>query len=141
MSAIGWIPRGIILGLVAFAIFGPLANLALWAAAEQWYFPFKLPVVYGLKFWYQVFKPSSDALKSLGTSVVIALLTVAVSLALAIPAGYALARLSLPFRGLIIAGSVAAAICYLLTIPGIVRRHGQLGPADDPLASDVGGGR
>ncbi len=101
MNAIGWIPRGIILGLIAFAIFGPLANLALWAAAEQWYFPFKLPVVYGLKFWYQVFKPSSDALKSLGTSVVIALLTVAVSLALAIPAGYALARLSLPFRGLI----------------------------------------
>jgi TRAP-type mannitol/chloroaromatic compound transport system permease small subunit len=38
-----------------------------------------------------------------------------------------------PFRGLIIAGSVAAAVCYLLTIPGILRRHGQTGPVDDPL--------
>jgi putative spermidine/putrescine transport system permease protein len=96
-----WIPRGLVLGLIAFAIFGPLANLALWAAAEQWYFPHKLPVVYGFKFWNQVFKPSSDALFSLGTSVFIAVLTVLVSLALAIPAGYALARLRLPWRGLI----------------------------------------
>ena len=101
MTALAWLPRAIILGLIAFAIFGPLANLALWAAAEQWYFPHKLPVTYGLKFWHQVFKPSSDALLSLGNSVVIALLTVVVSLALAVPAGYALARLSLPLRGLI----------------------------------------
>jgi TRAP-type C4-dicarboxylate transport system permease small subunit len=38
-----------------------------------------------------------------------------------------------PFRGLIIAGSVAAALCYLLTIPGILRQHGKTGPIDDPL--------
>jgi ABC-type spermidine/putrescine transport system permease subunit II len=97
----GWVARGLILGLFAFAIFGPLANLLLWAFAEQWYFPFKLPVVYGLKWWAQVFKPSSDAVASLGTSVAIALFTVVACLALAIPAGYALARLGLPWRGLI----------------------------------------
>lgn len=38
-----------------------------------------------------------------------------------------------PFRGLIIAGSAAAALCYLLTIPGILRQRGKTGPVDDPL--------
>jgi putative spermidine/putrescine transport system permease protein len=93
-----WVARGIVLGLLAFIILGPLANLVLWAAAEQWYFPHKLPLTYGTKFWEQVFKPRGDALVSLVTSVWIALATVAACLALAIPAGYALARLKLPWR-------------------------------------------
>jgi ABC-type spermidine/putrescine transport system permease subunit II len=97
-----WIPRGILLGLLAFSIFGPLANLLLWAVAERWYFPHTLPIQYGFSFWANVFSPRGNALSSLGTSVVIASLTVVVSLGLAIPAGYALARLKLPFRGLIL---------------------------------------
>jgi putative spermidine/putrescine transport system permease protein len=96
-----WVPRAILLGLFAFIIFGPLMNLALWAFAEQWYFPHKLPLVYGFKFWEQVFKPRSDAIQSLTNSVVIALFTVVACLALAIPAGYALARLKLPLRAVI----------------------------------------
>ena len=96
-----WAPRAVLLVLFAFAIFGPLMNLALWAFAEQWYFPHKLPLVYGLKFWEQVFKPRSDALQSLANSVVIAFFTVSTCLALAIPAGYALARLKLPVRAVI----------------------------------------
>ncbi len=28
-GALGWLPRGIVLGLIAFAVFGPLANLGL----------------------------------------------------------------------------------------------------------------
>lgn len=99
--ALAWIPRGIVLGVLVFAVFGPLLNLALWAFAEQWYYPHKLPLTYGFKFWHQVFKPRSDALESLYTSVVIALFTVAACLVIAIPAGYALARLKLPFRALI----------------------------------------
>jgi len=97
-----WIPRGILLGLLAYAIFGPLANLLLWAVAERWYFPHTLPLQYGFSFWTNVFSPRGNALSSLGTSVLIAGLTVIVSLGLAIPAGYALARLKLPFRGLIL---------------------------------------
>jgi len=93
-----WIVRGIVFGLLAFIILGPLANLALWAAAEQWYFPHKLPVTYGTKFWEQVFKPRGDALQSLATSIWIALSVVATCLALSVPAGYALARLKLPWR-------------------------------------------
>lgn len=96
-----WAPRAVLLGLFAFVIFGPLMNLVLWAFAEQWYFPHKLPTIYGLKFWNQVFKPRGDAVGSLITSVWIALFTVGACLALAIPAGYALARLTLPWRAAI----------------------------------------
>src|SRR3989442_13090076 len=88
----------LLLALFAFAIFGPLANLFLWAFAEKWYFPNKIPQEFGLKFWAQVFSPRGNALGSLGTSVWIAILTVVLSLAVAIPAGYALARLRLRWR-------------------------------------------
>jgi ABC-type spermidine/putrescine transport system permease subunit II len=91
--------RALLLALVAFAIFGPLVNLLLWAFAEKWYFPHKLPQEFGFSFWVRVFNPRGNALASLGTSVWIAVLTVVVSLAVAVPAGYALARLKLPWRG------------------------------------------
>src|SRR5258706_1047995 len=94
--------RALILALLAFAIFGPLANLLLWAFAERWYFPSKLPQDFGLTFWYRVFQPRGNAVQSLVTSVWIALLTVAFCLAVAVPAGYALARLKLPWRGFIL---------------------------------------
>src|SRR5207247_6488412 len=101
-SAFGWLLRGGLLCLLAFAIFGPLANLVLWAVAIQWYFPHKLPLTYGFRYWYDVFKPSSDAFASLGTSIEIATITVVVCLLLAIPAGYALGRRRLPGRGVIL---------------------------------------
>ena len=97
------------LGLLAFAIFGPLANLLLWAFAERWYFPNKLPQEFGFTFWGRVFSARGGALASLGTSVWIAMLTVVVSLAVAIPAGYALARLKLRWRGSILLAVPAAA--------------------------------
>jgi putative spermidine/putrescine transport system permease protein len=101
-TALGWLWRGSILGILAFAIFGPLANLVLWAVAVQWYFPHKLPLTYGLRYWGEVFKPTSDAFASLGTSVVIATITVLVCLLLAIPAGYGFSRRMLPGRALIL---------------------------------------
>lgn len=94
----GGVLRGLILGLLAFAIFGPLVNLCLWAVTEKWYFPAKLPIEYGFSFWARVFAPRGNAMESLTTSLLIAVSTVALSLALAIPAGYALARLRLPMR-------------------------------------------
>jgi ABC-type spermidine/putrescine transport system permease subunit II len=97
-----WIPRGILLGLLVFVIFGPLLNLALWAFAERWYFPNKLPSAFGLTFWGRVFAPRSNAMASLGTSVLIACLTVALSAALALPAGWALSRLRLPGRAFVL---------------------------------------
>jgi ABC-type spermidine/putrescine transport system permease subunit II len=90
----------VVLAAFAFALIGPLANLVLWSVAERWYTPFKLPVTYGTRYWEQVFRPTDDAMASLGTSVWIAVLTVVVALALSVPAGYALARLTLPMRSL-----------------------------------------
>lgn len=99
-AALAWLPRAVILGVFAFVIFGPLANLVLWAVAERWFWPHVLPSQYGFEFWGRVFSERGRAWESLGVSVFIALLTVAVSLAISVPAGYALARLSVPLRGL-----------------------------------------
>ncbi|MCW4116828.1 ABC transporter permease subunit [Aurantimonas sp. MSK8Z-1] len=101
-DALRWVPRTFGLALLAFVIFGPLANLVLWAFAEKWYVPHVLPLQYGFEFWGRVFAPRGGALVSLGNSVTIAVLTVIAALALAVPAGYALARLRLPLRGLIL---------------------------------------
>ena len=98
---LNWLPRTIILVLLALVIFGPLTNLLIWVVAEQWYYPHKLPVTYGFKYWAEVFKPTGNAMLSLWTSLLIAVLTVLACLAVSIPAGYALARRSLPWRALI----------------------------------------
>ena len=74
--ALGWLWRASVLGLLAFAVFGPLANLLLWAFAIQWYYPHRLPLAYGFRYWGEVFKPTSDAFASLSTSVLIATITV-----------------------------------------------------------------
>lgn len=97
-----WLPRAAILGGLAFVIFGPLLNMLIWTVAERWYFPHTLPLDYGFSYWGRVFAPRGNALQSLVASISIAFFTVAGSLALAIPAGYALARLKLPVRGLIL---------------------------------------
>jgi putative spermidine/putrescine transport system permease protein len=99
---LGRLARGAVLGLFAYMVFAPIANLALWAVAIRWYFPYKLPLTYGFRYWHDVFKPTSDAAASLGTSIVIAMITVVVCLLLAIPAGYALSRRRLPGRALIL---------------------------------------
>lgn len=97
-----WSLKGIVLGLIAFAIFGPLANMLLWTIAERWYFPHKLPLEYGFSFWGRVFAPRGGAVESLTNSIAIATGTVVLCLAMAIPAGYALARLRLPARSVIL---------------------------------------
>jgi putative spermidine/putrescine transport system permease protein len=140
LAALWWVPRGIIFGLMAFFIFGPLFNLLLWTVAEKWYFPHSLPPEYGFSSWAKVFAPRGGAMESLTNSLIVALLTVVVSLLLAIPAGYALARLKLPFRGLILLAFLipqafpnltvyvnVARIFYEIrlngTIPGVVLVH------------------
>jgi ABC-type spermidine/putrescine transport system permease subunit II len=140
LAALWWVPRGIIFGLMAFFIFGPLFNLLLWTVAEKWYFPHSLPLEYGFSSWAKVFAPRGGAMESLTNSLIVALLTVVVSLLLAIPAGYALARLKLPFRGLILLAFLipqafpnltvyvnVARIFYEIrlngTIPGVVLVH------------------
>ncbi|WP_376776024.1 ABC transporter permease [Rhizobium populisoli] len=139
-AALWWLPRGIVFGLMAFFIFGPLFNMLLWTVAEKWYFPYTFPLQYGFSSWEKVFAPRGGALESLSNSLIVALLTVVVSLLLAIPAGYALARLKLPFRSLILLAFLIpqafpnltvyvniARIFYEIglngTIPGVVLVH------------------
>lgn len=123
-----WIPRALVLGALAFIIFGPLANLALWTVAERWYFPHALPLDYGLSYWGRVFAPRGNAMESLGNSLLVASLTVIVSLALAIPAGYALARLKLPFRVVIlIAFLIPQAFPNLPVYVNVARLFYQIG--------------
>jgi putative spermidine/putrescine transport system permease protein len=100
-SLAGALLKGLLLAIFAFFLFGPLANLVLWSFAERWYAPFKLPVSYGTRYWEVVFRPTGDAMSSLATSVSIASLTVVVALLVSVPAGYALARLRLPWRTVI----------------------------------------
>lgn len=88
----------VLLALLAFAIFGPITNMLIWSVAETWYFPAKLPQSYGFAFWERVFRPQGNAMQSLVNSILIALFTVAASLAVAIPAGLALGRGRLPWR-------------------------------------------
>ena len=45
---IAWVSRGLALGVLAFVVFGPLANLALWAFAEQWSDIARIPVTEAL---------------------------------------------------------------------------------------------
>lgn len=99
--ALAWMPRAVVLGLLAFAVFGPLTSLLLWSVAEAWYFPHKLPSQWGFRYWDNVFRPTGRAMEALSVSVAIALLTVATCLALAIPAGLALARGRLPWRAVV----------------------------------------
>ncbi|MQT13153.1 ABC transporter permease [Segnochrobactrum spirostomi] len=101
------LPVAVLIGLLAFAIFGPLFNMAVWAVAERWYFPHAMPSQYGFSFWARVFAPRGAALASLGTSLAVALATVLVCLAMAVPAGYALARLKLPARTLVMLAFLA----------------------------------
>lgn len=123
-----WIPRAIILGLIAFAIFGPLTNLVIWAVTERWYFPHTLPLEYGFSYWGRVFSPRGTAMESLTNSVIIASLTVVVAMAFAVPAGYALARLKLPFRALILlAFLIPQAFPNLPVYVNVARLFYQLG--------------
>jgi ABC-type spermidine/putrescine transport system permease subunit II len=123
-----WVPRAIVLGLIAFIIFGPLTNLVLWTVAEKWYFPHTLPLEYGLSYWGRVFSPRGNAMESLTNSIFVATLTVVLSLALAVPAGYALARLKLPFRAaILLAFLIPQAFPNLPVYVNIARLFYQIG--------------
>jgi ABC-type spermidine/putrescine transport system permease subunit II len=97
---LGTLLRSLLIGLLAVAIFGPILNMLIWTVTEAWYYPAKLPVRWGFAFWDKVFRPEAGAMRALSTSLVIALLTVVLSLAVAIPAGYALSKRHLPLRSL-----------------------------------------
>jgi ABC-type spermidine/putrescine transport system permease subunit II len=101
-SLMWWLPRGILLGLFAFFVFGPLVNLVLWSVAESWFWPNRLPSQYGFRFWERVFRPEGQAMESLWLSIWIASLTTLLCLAVSVPAAWALAKAELRWRAAIL---------------------------------------
>ena len=95
MSAGRLLARAAALALACFVIVGPLTSLAVWSLAERWTYPSPWPQRFGLRYWQRVV--SGDFLEPLRLGVIIAVLVTALALAMAIPLGYALARLT--FRG------------------------------------------
>jgi len=86
-----------------------MVSLFLWSIAEQWYWPSPLPQRVGLDYWKQALGlQKSFAIGAVSIvpafflSLTIALITVVVCMAIAIPAGYALAKYKIPFGGIIL---------------------------------------
>ncbi|MCP5514883.1 MAG: ABC transporter permease subunit [Spirochaetales bacterium] len=90
-------------------LFGPMLSLALWSVAEQWYWPNLLPQKVGFSYWAQALGlKMSFAIGAVSIvpaflrSIAIAVVTVVISMSIAIPAGYALAKFKVPFASLLL---------------------------------------
>jgi ABC-type spermidine/putrescine transport system permease subunit II len=101
--------EGLLLCLVFFVIFGPISSLVIWSIAIRWYWPHVLPQEIGLAYWKQALGLQRDwaiAAVSIwgafGTSMLVALVSTALVMTMAIPAGYALARFRVPLKALIL---------------------------------------
>jgi len=99
----------LVLLVISFlAVFGPMTSLFLWSVAQKWYWPNPLPQEISFDYWRQAL----GLQKSLAIGAVsivpafflslgIAVVTVAIAMAIAGPAGYALARYRIPFGGVV----------------------------------------
>jgi putative spermidine/putrescine transport system permease protein len=94
------VARAALLAAAAFVIIGPLASLGVWSLAEQWTAPSYWPQRFGLRYWSRML--TGDFLEPLRRGVVIAVMVTALALLLAVPLGYALARLSFPGRTVVL---------------------------------------
>ncbi len=85
-------------------IFGPMTSLVLWSIADKWFWPNPLPQSIGFDYWRQALGiQKSLAIGAVSIvpafflSLMIAVITVIISMGIAIPAGYALAKYKIPF--------------------------------------------
>ncbi len=98
-----------VLVVLGLGIIGPMLGLVLWSVARRWYWPHALPQEVGFDYWRQALGlerslaiGAVSITGSLWTSLRIAVVVVAVVMAISIPAGYALARLRLPVKPVIL---------------------------------------
>lgn len=101
--------EAVLLVFLFFLIFGPMAGLVLWSIAIRWFWPHALPQDVGLDYWAQAlgFQKSLaigavSITEAFQTSMIIAVLVVVLTMLIAVPAGYALAKYAVPFRGAIL---------------------------------------
>ena len=94
------VARAAVCAVAVFVIVGPLASLAVWSLAERWTAGSLWPQRFGFKYWSRML--TGDFLEPLRLGVTIALMVTALALVLAVPLGYALARLRFPGRTLVL---------------------------------------
>ena len=101
--------EAIMLILLCFFIFGPVTGLVLWSVALRWYWPHVLPQEVGLDYWLQALGlrkslaiGAVSIMDSFNTSLVIALIAVAVVMVIATPVGYVLAKYNIPLKGAVL---------------------------------------
>ena len=97
----------VLLALFLLFFYGPLMNMLLLSFAGDYEYPDVIPRSYGFKWWDYVLS-KAQRVQSIGTSLVLAVVVTLLSLAVCLPAAYALARY--PFRG-----RSAVRLSFLLT--------------------------
>ena len=94
------IARATVCAVAGFVIIGPLASLGVWSLAERWTAASPFPQRFGLKYWSRML--TGDFQEPLRLGVMIAVAVTALALVLAVPLGYALARLRVPGRAVVL---------------------------------------
>ncbi len=101
--------EAVVLVVLCFFIFGPMLGLVLWSIAIKWFWPYVFPQEIGLDYWAQALGLQKSLAigavsitEAFQTSMVIAVLVVALAMVIAIPAGYVLAKYQIPFRGAVL---------------------------------------
>ena len=123
----------------------PMMSLFIWSHAETWYWPSTLPQKMGLDYWKQALGlQKSLAIGAVSIvpafflSLMIAIIVVFISMLIAIPAGYALAKYRIPF---------GAFILFLFLMPNAfpqqpifvnLLRTFRLGSSRDRIGGDPG---
>ena len=101
----------IIFTVFIFFLFAPVLSLGIWSVALRWYWPHTIPQKIGFDYWLQALGITKSLtlgavnvvpafLLSLGIAIIVVLITMVI----AIPAGYALAKLKIPalLKGIIL---------------------------------------
>jgi putative spermidine/putrescine transport system permease protein len=101
--------------LVALVVLLPLLPLLVWSFGGRWFFPALWPQAWSLDAWRYVLSPSSQVAEALLTSTLVALATVALCVALGLPAARGLGLHVLRGRSL-----VEWLILLPLVAPGLV---------------------
>ncbi len=101
----------IIFSVFIFFLFAPLLSLGIWSVALRWYWPNTLPQKIGFDYWLQALGVTKsltlgavNVIPAFLLSLGIAIIVVIITMAIAIPAGYSLAKLKMPslLKGMIL---------------------------------------
>jgi len=101
----------IIFSVFIFFLFAPLLSLGIWSVALRWYWPHTLPQKIGFDYWLQALGITKsltlgavNVVPAFLLSLGIAIIVVIITMAIAIPAGYSLAKLKIPalLKGMIL---------------------------------------